>query len=245
MAQLTGRERMGAVEPITFAHRGARLEEPENTIPAFRRALEAGAGGLESDAWLSRDGEVVLVHDGSVGPFLRRRKVPNLTAAELAAFAVPRLADVYAELGTDYEFSIYLKDRVAFDPMLAVAHAAGALERLWVCSPTLGLLAAKREETTARLVHSQRREDIRTPLERHAYELNNLGIDAMNMHHTDWTAGLVALFHRFDVRAFAWDAQEVRHLRAALRMHVDGIYCDRPDRMVATVGEWVRETRSG
>ena len=233
------------MEPITFAHRGARLEEPENTIPAFRRALQAGAGGLESDAWLSRDGEVVLVHDGSVGPFLRRRKVPSLTAAELAAFAVPRLADVYAELGADFEFSIDVKDPAAVDPMLAVATAAAALERLWVCSPRVGMLAAKRADTSARLVHSQRREHIGTPLERHAYELSNLGIDAMNMHHSDWTAGLVALFHRFDVRAFAWDVQEVRHLRAALKMHVDGIYCDRPDRMVATVGEWVRESRSG
>jgi glycerophosphoryl diester phosphodiesterase len=61
----------------------------------------------------------------------------------------------------------------------------------------------------------------------------------MNMHHRDWTAGLVALFHRFGVRAFAWDVQEVRHLREVLRMNVDGLYCDRPDRMVATVGEWV------
>ena len=236
---------MGGLEPITFAHRGARLEERENTIPAFRRALEAGVTGLESDAWLARDGEVVLDHDGSVGPFLRRRKVPSLTAAELAEFGVPRLADVYAELGTDYEFSIDLKDRAALDPMLAVAKEAGALERLWVCSPTVGLLAAKRASTTARLVHSQRREDIDTPLERHAFDLNNLGIDAMNMHHTDWTAGLVALFHRFDVRAFAWDVQEVRQQRAALRMHVDGLYCDRPDRLVATVVEWTRESRSG
>ena len=129
--------------------------------------------------------------------------------------------------------------------MLAVAAEAGALERLWVCSPTLGMLASKRAGTAARLVHSQRREHIRTPLERHAYELSNLGIDAMNMHHSDWTAGLVALFHRFDVRAFAWDVQEVRHLRAVLRMRIDGLYCDRPDRMVATVGEWVRESRSG
>ena len=233
------------MEPITFAHRGARLEEPENTIPAFRRALQAGARGLESDAWRSQDGEVVLVHEGTVGRALRRRKVPDSTAEELAPFGVPRLSDVYAELGTAFELSIDVKDHAVVEPMLAVAEAAGALERLWVCSPTLGLLAAKREHTAARLVHSQRREDIRTPLERHAYELNNLGIDAMNMHHSDWTAGLVALFHRFDVRAFAWDVQEVRHLRAALRMHVDGIYCDRPDRMVATVGEWVRETRSG
>jgi glycerophosphoryl diester phosphodiesterase len=236
---------MGPVEPITFAHRGARLEEPENTIPAFRRALQAGASGLESDAWRSRDGEVVLVHDGTVGRALRRRKVPDSTAEELAPFGVPRLSDVYAELGTEFELSIDVKDHAVVEPMLAVAEAAGALEQLWVCSPNVGLLAARRATTAAHLVHSQRRDHIRTPLERHAYELSNLGVDAMNMHHSDWTAGLVALFHRFDVLAFAWDAQEVRHLRAALRMNIDGLYCDRPDRMVATVGEWAAGAATG
>ena len=60
----------------------------------------------------------------------------------------------------------------------------------------------------------------------------------MNLHHSEWTAGLVALFHRFEVSAFAWDVQEVRHLRSMLRMGVDALYCDRVDRMVATVGEW-------
>ena len=49
----------------------------------------------------------------------------------------------------------------------------------------------------------------------------------------------VSLFHRFGVLAFAWDVQEVRHLRAVLRMGIDAVYCDRPDRMVATVSEWV------
>ena len=43
--------------PIAFAHRGARLEEPENTIAAFRWALEAGVTGLETDVWRSADGE--------------------------------------------------------------------------------------------------------------------------------------------------------------------------------------------
>ena len=57
----------------------------------------------------------------------------------------------------------------------------------------------------------------------------------MNMHHTEWTAGIVALFHRFEVRAFAWDTQEVRQLRAMLDMGIDAVYCDRLDRMVATV----------
>jgi glycerophosphoryl diester phosphodiesterase len=51
----------------------------------------------------------------------------------------------------------------------------------------------------------------------------------------------VSLFHRFDVRAFAWDVQEVRHLRTALQIGVDAVYCDRPDRMVAVVSEWTDE----
>jgi glycerophosphoryl diester phosphodiesterase len=231
---------MGPMEPITFAHRGARIDEPENTIPAFRRALLAGVRGLESDAWLSRDGEVVLVHDGTVGRGLRRRKVPVSTAAELAEFGVPRLADLYAELGTAFELSIDVKDDAVVEPMLAVAEAADALARLWICSADVGLIGALRAAgTDAHLVHSERRDHIRTPLERHAYELSGLGIDAMNMHHSDWTAGLVALFHRFDVKAFAWDVQEERHLRAVLRMNIDALYCDRPERMVAAVAAWV------
>ena len=92
-----------------------------------------------------------------------------------------------------------------------------------------------------KLVHSERRSAIGAPLERHAFELASAGIDAMNLHHTEWTAGLVSLFHRFEVRAFAWDTQEVRHLRAVLAMGIDAVYCDRPDRMVATVSEWVAE----
>jgi glycerophosphoryl diester phosphodiesterase len=224
--------------PITFAHRGARLEEPENTIPAFRRALELGASGLETDAWSSRDGEVVLAHDPVVRRGLRRYRLADTTAADLAALGVPRLADLYAELGTDYELSVDLKDDAAGEALVSVARAAGAAGRLWVCAPLVETLRALRPHGDVRLVHSERRRAIGTPLERHASDLANDGIDAMNMHHTEWSGGLVSLFHRFDVRAFAWDVQEVRHLRAVLAMDVDAVYCDRPERMVSVVSEW-------
>ena len=223
---------------ITFAHRGARLEAPENTVAAFERALAAGVTGLETDVWMSADGEVVCSHDAVVRNGRRRKRVSETTAAELAEWAVPRVADVYEQLGTAYELSVDVKSSDAAGALVDVARRYGALEHLWVCSPDLGVLRPLRDEPKVRLVHSDRRKGISVPLERHAFELGSTGIDAMNMHHTEWTAGLVSLFHRFDVRAFAWDAQEVRHLRAVLRMHVDAVYCDHPDRMVATVSEW-------
>ena len=74
---------------ITFAHRGARLVEPENTIPAFRAALDQGASGLETDVWLSADGEVVCAHDPVVSRGLRRRRISSTTAEELATYGIP------------------------------------------------------------------------------------------------------------------------------------------------------------
>ena len=224
--------------PITFAHRGARIDEPENTLPAFRRALDLGASGLETDAWLTADGEVVLVHDPVVRRGVRRKKVAASTAAELAEFGVPRLAELYDQLGTDYELSVDVKDDAAAEPMIELARKVGAPERLWCCTPDVELLRQWRPASDVRLVHSTRRNAITVPLERHAAELAELGVDAMNMHHSEWSAGLVALFHRFDALAFAWDVQEVRHLRAMLEIGVDGLYSDHVDRMVATVAEW-------
>jgi glycerophosphoryl diester phosphodiesterase len=227
------------VRPITFAHRGARIEERENTIPAFKRALERGARGLESDAWLSADGEVVLVHGDVSWHGLRRVRVGRTDADVLARYGVPRLADLYDECGADFELSIDVKTPAAARPTVEVAAAAGASERLWLCTGRVPLLASLRgDRVPCKLVHSRRKRALDAPLERHAADLAALGVDAMNMHHTDWSTGVVALFHRFDVAAFAWDVQEVRHLRAVLRMGVDGLYCDHVDRMVATVAEW-------
>jgi len=46
-----------------IAHRGFSGLYPENTMLAFEKALEAGADGIELDIHLSKDGEVMIIHD--------------------------------------------------------------------------------------------------------------------------------------------------------------------------------------
>ncbi|AWB43186.1 hypothetical protein DCC85_02340 [Paenibacillus sp. CAA11] len=53
-------------ELINFAHRGAAGHCPENTMVSFRRALELGATGIETDVQMTKDGELVLIHDESL-----------------------------------------------------------------------------------------------------------------------------------------------------------------------------------
>src|SRR5258706_10404339 len=102
------------VPPIAFAHRGARAHAPENTLEAFSLALRLGATGLESDVWCTSDGVAVLDHDGQAGSRLRRRKIRDVTRAQLPAH-IPTLDELYAECGTDYELSLDVKDPAAID----------------------------------------------------------------------------------------------------------------------------------
>lgn len=49
--------------PLVYGHRGFPLEAPENTIPSFLLAREAGAFGVEMDVHMTKDGELVVIHD--------------------------------------------------------------------------------------------------------------------------------------------------------------------------------------
>jgi glycerophosphoryl diester phosphodiesterase len=221
--------------PIAFAHRGDRAHHPENTIEAFTSALAKGASGLESDVWVTSDGVAVLDHDGVVTGRLRKRYIRDTPRHELPAH-VPSLADLYATCGTSFAFSLDVKDPLALEPVLATARAAGAAEHLWLCHPDWKYLAAQRGAAhDVRLVDSTRLKKLVDGPERHAAQIARAGIDAINMHYTDWTAGLTALFHRFELTCFGWDAQYERILRDLVAMEIDGLYCDDAAVMVATV----------
>ncbi len=53
--------------PKIIAHRGAAHDAPENTLAAFQLAFEQNADGIEADFHLTKDGEIVCIHDGSTG----------------------------------------------------------------------------------------------------------------------------------------------------------------------------------
>src|SRR5687768_9710541 len=56
----------GVQAMILLGHRGARFEAPENTLPGFRYAIDLGLEAVEFDLRLTRDGEVVVIHDETV-----------------------------------------------------------------------------------------------------------------------------------------------------------------------------------
>jgi len=110
--------------PVIFAHRGSSAYAPENTLAAFRLAIQQNAAAIELDAKLCADGQVVVIHDDSVdrttdGTGL----ISSLSLAELKkrdagikfspAFKgekIPSLAEVFDAVGNRIFINIELKN---------------------------------------------------------------------------------------------------------------------------------------
>lgn len=222
-------------EPIAFAHRGARAHAPENTISAFQLALKLGANGLESDVWITADGQVVLDHDGVVRVRARKKPLSEVNRSALPSH-IPTVGEFFESCGTEFSFSVDIKDENATDGLVAVARECGFdLSRLFICHwKSSECFAIRERHPDVKIVDSTRLQRLKDGPEMRAALLANKGIDVLNMHISDWNGGLVTMMHRFNVQAFGWDAQFPTSLSNGLLMGLDGIYSDHVDRLVET-----------
>lgn len=73
--------------PLVLAHRGANKVAPQNTLPAFQKALDFGADGLETDVHLSKDGHIVICHNYTIDETSNGTgRVDEMTLSQLKGF---------------------------------------------------------------------------------------------------------------------------------------------------------------
>lgn len=108
-----------------YAHRGASIEFPENTLAAFRRALELNVEGIELDVHLSADGHAVVIHDETVDRTTDGSgAVAEMTLEQLKALdagggePVPTLGEVLDLVGDALHVDIEIKAKEAGDAVL-------------------------------------------------------------------------------------------------------------------------------
>lgn len=143
---------------MIVAHRGASARAPENTMEAFRLAVEAGADAIELDVHLTSDGKLAVIHDETLERTTDRTgQVPDMTMDQVreadagATFArpddpgppfaghgmrVPTLPEVLEWLPDDLRLLVEIKARAASDAVVEAvrSHAVQASGRLLVTS---------------------------------------------------------------------------------------------------------------
>jgi glycerophosphoryl diester phosphodiesterase len=130
-----------------YAHRGAAAELPENTLPAFRLALDVGANAIETDCHVTRDGRVVLSHDetgermANVACAIADATLEDVQTWDVArgfvedggeareAFTIPTLEEALAELrGIPLNVDIKAHQHGAAERVVAVVRRMRATE---------------------------------------------------------------------------------------------------------------------
>jgi hypothetical protein len=151
------------------------------------------------------------------------------------------LEKFYEAMGTDFHFSIDVKDEQAYESIVRIsAEGSFDLSRLWLCHHKVDVTVKHRNLfPDVRFVDSTRLSRMKEGAERRCAFLAENGVDALNMHHTDLTGGSTTLVHKFGLFAFGWDCQYDYVLSSALRMGLDAVFSDHVDTMVETYAKEV------
>jgi len=234
--------------PLIFGHRGASAEAPENTLAAFRLALEQGADGLELDVTLTAEGEVVVIHDDSLdrttsghGPVSRRTlaEIKRLEAGYPARFGtqfagerIPTLAEVFAACGDHARLNIELKHDRSRGRQLArrvveLVHTHGWQQRVLLSSfqfSSLGRVKALDPSLPVGLLYMapvfgpRLARCLARRLPHEAHHPSALGL----------RAGDIAWCHQHGLRVNAWTVDDEADLRRLALAGVDGLITNRP-----------------
>lgn len=140
LISLTAGSPLRAEQPLIIGHRGASYDAPENTLASFRLAFLQGADGIEGDFYLTKDGEIVCIHDRDTKRVAgESRIVPESTLAELRSLEIgswkdpkwrgekiPTIAEVLALVPDDKMIFIELKVGVEIvAPLMTALDASG------------------------------------------------------------------------------------------------------------------------
>lgn len=235
-----------------IAHRGASGIAPENTMAAFRKALELGVGFIETDLQLSRDARLVALHDDTLdrttdgrGPVsaktveeLRRldagswfRDNPK-EGPSYAGERIPTIEEVLT-FGREHEIGLFLEIKPtgptgAEHAIVGALHACGEVPRSVVLSFSASVLRRVHQldplVATGFLFSDRLPTAVATAVEIGARQL---------LPRTDHvTRELVSDAHAHDVRVVAWTANTAEEMQKMISAGVDGIITNYPDRLI-------------
>jgi glycerophosphoryl diester phosphodiesterase len=239
--------------PLVFGHRGASAYAPMNTLPAFQLAAEQGAGGIEFDVWLSKDGVPIILHDMHVDATTDGQgRVADMPLAELQALdagawkdaryagtRIPTLDALFAAVGQ--RFSMLNVEIKSEEGMIEGVEGAvnacirrhNVAERVIISSFDPRIL--QRMSGIAPDLRLAFLEYPATPPE--AYSLMNLVKHvARHPHATQVNAEYMRRARDNGWQVNVWTVNEVAEAKRLRDLGVDGIFTDYPDVMLRELG---------
>ncbi len=229
---------------IRIAHRGASGSAPENTLAAFKKAIEIGVDAVEFDLHGTADGEIVVIHDPSLdrttdmhGP-IKQTTLETIKQADAGAWfdeqfagePVPTLAEAL-ECITDKAIAVLeIKDSLITEAVVEKIREMNVLELTVVISFHSAVLQTVRSLEpripTGWLIGSSNEHTHPIQL---CQQLGSLGSSLLNVNHQLITAEFAYEVRRRGITLWSWTVDDIERIRQMCAFGVQGITSNHPE----------------
>ncbi len=231
------------------AHRGFSQKYPENTLPAFREAIRAGADWLECDVYKTKDDRLVVIHDPTTGRIGDRdlrvndatydelqkidaatgfRKKNKLSLQQCPPEKIPLLSEVIAMVRKQQKtrLSLQPKDKFATAEALELIERQGAARWVGFNDGDLKKMCLVKQFDPAIPVFWDRGE--KNKVDEDVRIARQYGFESVIIYWPGMTEQKVAALHAAGLKAGAWTINDAAQMKRLLQMGVDRIYTDDP-----------------
>jgi glycerophosphoryl diester phosphodiesterase len=229
---------------LVFGHRGASAYAPMNTLPAFEKAVQLGADGIELDTHLTKDREAIVLHDFTVdhttngSGFIRDMTLAQVKELDAGikfgepfrGTRIPTLSEVFEAVGDRLYINVEIKSESAetdgVEQVVADLIARYNLQKRVIVS-SFNPLALRRfrdilPEVPIGFLYapdSPRVEEL----------MDALPHEARHPHHSMVNTDYMAWAKQHGYRVNTWTVNDPARAAELYKLRVDGIITDKPD----------------
>jgi len=222
-------------KPKVIAHRGASADAPENTLAAFQLALDEGADGIELDVMLSKDKQLVVIHDETIDRTTSGSgRVKEMTLKELKSYdagggqKIPSLAEVFDHFGRKFLINIELKNYSSIFDSLPLKVASLVKEYDLSASVLISSFNPFNLPRFERRLPGVTLGLITQPGQAQYWIWRLFRYDALHPHLSDVDEALVAAVHASQRQINTWTPDEPDEIRRLASLGVDGVITNVP-----------------
>ena len=236
-----------------ISHRGANIYAPQNTLPAFRKSVEIGVDGFETDVHLSKDGVPVICHNYTIDKTSNGKgSISQMTLEELKSYdfgsyfserykdtPLPTL-DEFLELVTKTDIKILnieLKEpkeneTEIVSETIRLVKEYGLFDKLLISSFAPKLLVEAKEidpQTKTGLLYSPNSKDVLTIARKPIEFAMGIKVDALHPYYMFVGEDYVKNAHLAGIEVNPWTVDSVKAIERMIGCGVDGIITNFPD----------------
>lgn len=229
-----------------WGHRGAGAYEVDNTISSFRRAVEMGVDGVETDAHLSVDGEIILYHDFLIKHKGKRHEINRMTLKDIKEIVLEKderiatLKEVFTEFkNLNIKYSIDLKGTNVGFKIIELAKSYNLLDKVvLVGNSFLDFSRIRKKDKEVEIIYSiSERHAIITEKDLKLKKMKELDIQGFNIKNNQAKLKFFKLIKDQGLQFYVWGITTQRSIEKFLKMNyndgiVDALYSDYPDKLL-------------